>query len=117
MFKLTDRFWWPVVLEVPGDGQTVKHAIELQFLRKSEAELEQLREAEKTDAGICRAVVRGWKRVLGDDNQELTYTEENLNQLLDEIAGSALTIAVTYFDAMLGAARRKNFAGLRGTGL
>lgn len=116
MFKLTDRFWWPVDLELPGDGQTMKRRIELEFKRKSQVELDALRESNKTDAEICADVVTGWKVVRGDDDQDLTFTPANLQALLDEVAGARLTIVATYFDAMLGAARRKNLSGLRGIG-
>jgi hypothetical protein len=116
MFKLTDRFWWPVDLEVPGDGQTVKRRIELEFKRRSQGELDALRESNKSDAAICADVVLGWKNVRGDDDQDLTFTPANFQQLLREVAGSRLTIVATYFDAMLGAARRKNLSGLRGIG-
>jgi hypothetical protein len=116
MFKLTDRFWWPVVLEVPGDGTTVKHKIEVEYKRKTQQEVDTLREAAKTDEEICLEVVTGWKGVKGDDGEELQFSPSNLQQLLDEITGARFTIVTTYFEAMQGAARRKNFQAARGIG-
>lgn len=116
MFKLTDRFWWPVILEVPGDGEMVKHRIELQFKRKTQPELDALVNSGKSDEEVCREVVTGWKGVKGEEGQDSTFTPDNFGRLLDEVAGSRFTIAATYFDAMQGAARRKNLLGLRGTG-
>ena len=116
MFKLTNRFWWPVDLEVPGDGQTVKRRIEVEFKRMAQGELDALRESNKSDADICAELVLGWKGVKGDEDQDLGFTAENLRLLLDQVAGARLAIVATYFDAMLGAARRKNLSGLRGIG-
>lgn len=116
MFKLTDRFWWPVILEVPGDGDMVKHRVELQFKRKSQSEMDELTKSAKTDEELCREAVTGWKGVKAENGDELAFTDANFGRLLDEVAGARLTIASTYFDAMQGAARRKNLLGLRGTG-
>lgn len=116
MFKLTDRFWWPVILEVPGDGEMEKHRVELQFKRKSQSEMDVLVKSAKSDEELCREVVTGWKGVKAENGDELSFTEANFGRLLDEVAGARLTIASTYFDAMQGAARRKNLLGLRGIG-
>lgn len=116
MFKLTDRFWWPVILEVPGDGDVQKHRIELEFKRKTQSEMDAMMKDATTDEAICREVVTGWKGVKAENGDELTFTPANFGQLLNEVAGARLTIASTYFDAMQGAARRKNFNALRGIG-
>lgn len=117
MFKLTDRFWWPVILEVPGDGGEVqKHRIELAFRRKSQSELDRLTAEAKTDEQICRDVVVDWRGVKAEGGEDLSFSETAFLALLDEVAGARLAIAMTYFDAMQGAARRKNLLGLRGIG-
>jgi hypothetical protein len=115
MFKLTDRFWWPVILEVPGDGDMQKHRVELQFKRKTQAEMDALAKDAKTDEEICLEVVVGWRGVK-EGGEELAFSEPAFLGMLNEAAGARLTVASTYFDAMQGAARRKNFAGLRGIG-
>lgn len=116
MFKLTDRFWWPIILEVPGDGEMQKHRIELQFTRKSQAELDTLLAEAKTDEEICRKIVVGWRGVKLENGEDLTFSETAFLGLLDEVAGARTTIATTYFDAMQGAARRKNLLAARGIG-
>jgi len=116
MFKLTDRFWWPVILEVPGDGDMQKHRVELQFKRKTQAEMDALSKDAKTDEEMCLEIVVGWRGVKAEGGEDLAFSETAFLGLLDEVAGARLAIAMTYFDAMQGAARRKNFAGLRGIG-
>ena len=117
MFKVAQSptFSWPVELEVPGEGKPVKHRIDLTFKRLSQAALEDISKAGKSDADICREVVVGWKGVQDEAGKDLDFTSVSLNQVLD-IAGAAYQIVATFYYAMEGAARRKNLLALRSTG-
>lgn len=111
MFKLkqSDTFFWPVEVQVPGDGgKFEKQTFDAQFKRVSQSRLQEMRDeieaGRATDAGIVRDVMVGWRGVT-DEGTEVPFSETTLAQLLDVPAVSA-SIVMAFVQAHSGLARK-----------
>lgn len=119
MFKLDENEEtlirnWPVIINVPQDGGTIKaQEINADFLLLPQEQIdEQLTLAREGDGNadieILRRVVKGIGGVADSDGKAIAYTPELLEKLLKKpYVRSALVN--TYFEAAAGKkAKRKN---------
>lgn len=111
MFKLkqTDTFFWPVEVQIPGDGGKFdKQTFDAQFKRVSQQKLYAMREdieaGKVTDDSFAREVLVGWRGVT-DDGTEVPFSETTLDQLLD-IPTVAASIVMAFTKAHSGLARK-----------
>jgi hypothetical protein len=113
MFKIaqTPTFWARVKGELPaeGGGQPLQVSFRMQFKRLTRTELNALTERmkieEKDDAWFLEQIATGWDEVMGDDNEPLPYTPENLRRVLDVVF--AATPLSAFYDN-LPKAKQKN---------
>lgn len=112
MFSISQSssYTWPVTVEFPiSGGKTEKQTFDVEFKRLTQSKIKELRDAayqgKLTDDETCRQIVVGWRGV-SDNGQELPFSPENLDALL-EIALVPASIVRSFFDSMEGA-KRKN---------
>lgn len=121
-FKLTKShlYWWPVTVRIPDPeqpGKIVERVLQVQFeprgrdeqlaAQEAAAKLTSLREIIDHDIAEARAVIRNWDDVIGDDNQLVPFTLENLNLALQhswfrKAIQAALTESMNGEEARLG---------------
>jgi hypothetical protein len=106
VLKKIDSYLWPVKIELPKDGGSYhKHTFQALFKRIPQSELKKLIEGEvekaPTDNEFCKAVMIGWKDIKDEESNDVEYSEENLEKLL-EIPMVAKTIVTTYLDSIAG---------------
>ena len=114
MFKLmpSPAYWWPVTIGQPAEdkpGEIVATTFDVQFLRKTVSEqqawMEQVRTEVRTDAEYVRPLVVGFRRVFGEADAEVPFSDEALKQLLD-VPGVGTAIARAYFESNDKAAQK-----------
>lgn len=124
MFTLakTWKFWWPVKVHVPRDGEIVVEEFQAQFVTMDDDEMAAWRQSmaeflvEKQGAlgadyyarDLGRIVV-GWRDVEDDDGTSVPFTPENLR------AAAAIpfvrdALYAAYVDGLSGKALEKNSA-------
>jgi hypothetical protein len=114
MFKLmqSDSYFWPVKIDVPSDGG--KHDVQtfdVQLKRVSQSRLLEMKTEvlanTMTDASFAREVVIGWKGITDADGNDVPFSVDTLEKLLDivTVAGSIAKAAMASYD---GGAKRKN---------
>lgn len=75
-------FFWPVVIKTPKDGggyDEQKLNLEFKFLKDSE--LVDLVKKSNSDKELCKAIVVGWKDVLDEQEQPVSF--ESFEDVLD----------------------------------
>ncbi len=110
MFKIkqSDSYTWPVKFEVPVDGGGFKaETFDGEFLRITQSRFKAMMESLTPDREICREILIGWKGVIGEDGQEMPFSESARDKLLDIplVAGAVVT---AFLDAYTGRAKVKN---------
>jgi hypothetical protein len=90
MFKLgqTDRFSYPVTVDLPGDGgKRQTYTFDAIFRRLSRDEFlavtTRAQAGELDDAQLVRDVLLGWKGIQDEHGQELPFSEQAREQVLD----------------------------------
>lgn len=111
MFKIkqTPEFFWPVEVQVAGDGgKYERQSFDALFRRKSDTQIQEMRErierGELTDRAFCREVLAGWKGI-SDEGQDVPFSETALEQVLD-VPGVAAAIVLAYANAHSGVVRK-----------
>ena len=90
MFKIgqTDRFTYPVHVEISGDGgKRQTHTFDATFKRLSREEFQAMMKAAQEgsleDASVAADVLLGWKGVQDEHGGDLPFSEENRDALLN----------------------------------
>lgn len=111
---LPANFWWTVRVPVPVHDDYQVAELDVLFEPKPQDRIDQMRGLQPlpdgqvlTETQICREVVRGWKRLLGEDGQDVPFSPQALEQALAAPLLRA-SIVATYLAAMTGMAARKN---------
>ena len=83
MFKLTEQqeYWWPVTVSFPKDGSFTKHTFTALFRVIPTTQVADL--ARDDPRKILADALIGWKDIVDDDHNEIPYSEEVRDQLLD----------------------------------
>jgi hypothetical protein len=100
----TDQYSWPVVVQMPkSGGQWDKMSFDVTFKRLRQSEIKKWFEDSNTgDKDFCRSVVVGWKGIQSEDKQDVPFSHESLEVLLDE-PQVATAIAKAYLESVSGA--------------
>lgn len=104
--KRDDRFKWPVSFDVPVDGGKFKReTFDGIFIRVSQSRLRELTDlvssGEVTDIDVAREVLVGWSGIKDDNGEDVPFSDEALEQLLD-VPMLASAIVVKYFESLQG---------------
>lgn len=100
------RFAWPVTVLVPTEGGQEERKFTGTFRLLSQEELDKA--AQDGDAGVCKAVLVGWKQdEVTIDGAPAPYSEANRDRFL-AVSFVRFAIARAYYDAVGGALRVKN---------
>ena len=106
MFKIVDEFNfnWPVEIRVPSDGgKFKKHEIEVRFKGLDQTRISEL--VLSRDEDLLREVVVGWTGIQDEDGNELAFSPDILDSLLDKpFVRASLTEA--YLSAVNGVERK-----------
>ncbi len=89
------------------NGKEEKQNFEAEFKRLTSAEVKALWDANTVDKDFAETVLVGWKLVDADTRDEVPFTPENVNLLLQNVPGLAYTI-VLKFNETLGLSLAKN---------
>lgn len=109
MFKISqsDSYFWPVIVNLPGDhGSRKKETFDAQFKRISASRIREIRDqgerAELNDVDLCKEILLGWRDVKSEKNEEIPYSVEARDQMLD-IQLVASSIIQAFFESLTGA--------------
>lgn len=108
MFKLSqsEAYFWPVVVEFPVDGRTDKQDFSGKFKRLKQSRLkeiaDQIQAGKITDSELVREILVGWKDIKGEDGQDLPFTSDALDRLLD-VPLVSQAIVTAFFNSVTGA--------------
>ncbi len=92
MFKLdqSETYWYPVTVEMTSDdGRRRKFDFEAEFERIPQSEIKEMfrprdeDEPKLQDDEVVERVFRGWRKIVGPDDQPLEVNHENRRKLLD----------------------------------
>ena len=101
-------FNWPVEFDIPGDGKPLKVKFTAKYKRLPQSRVDAMLESQPSDDAVVQEVFDGWgDDVKDEEGHKLEFNAVNLNTVL-EVAGARRAIARTFFEAMLGEAKRKN---------
>jgi hypothetical protein len=71
---------WPVKVKTPGDGGVqLEETFDAEFRRVTRPELQKLSE---DDDVMVRSILVGWSGILGDDGEELPFSEAARDELM-----------------------------------
>jgi hypothetical protein len=112
MFKIaiTETYVAPVTVQIPGEKSPRK--FDLEFLRRSQAEIEALvakiKDGALTDAQLCHEVVVGWpaRNITDSEGTDVAFSTDALDRLLG-IYPLPSAIVQAYFNS-ISSAREKN---------
>lgn len=106
ILKKIESYFWPVKIQLPKSGGGFSnHEFQALFKRIPQSDLKKLIEGEEgkapTDKAFCEAVMIGWKDVKDEEGNDLEFSDETFNQLL-EIPQVAQTLVNAYVDSIAG---------------
>jgi hypothetical protein len=116
VLKQSDTYTWPVAFDVPVDGgRHERQTFDGEFKRLPQskigpmvAELQRLEDLGDLDriTEIAGDVLVGWSGISDDQNKEIPFSQNALQQLL-EVPFLAVAVLKAYMDSIKGA-KRKN---------
>lgn len=116
MFKIgqTDRFSYPVKVDIVGDGgKRNTYTFDAIFRRLQREEFSALARAaaagERDDLSIAREVVLGWKGIQDADGNDLPFSEANFDLVMADWPVLPCVVAA-FMESHIPKAREKNFA-------
>lgn len=114
MFKIgqTDRFTYPVSVEVVGDnGKRSSYSFDAVFKRLSNDEFVEVSRSAKMgdlpDIDLVRDVLIGWKGIQDEDGNDMPFTEANRDLVLN-IWPVTPSIVTAFLEANTPKGRSKN---------
>ena len=114
MFKLgqSDRFTYPVSIEVLDEsGKRKTYSFDAVFKRLSNDQFIEVSRAAKAgelpDLDLVRDVLLGWKGILDEDGNELTFSEANRDMVLN-VWPVTPTIVSAFLEANTPKGKQKN---------
>ncbi len=103
MFKLNTNghYSWPVEISVPIDGGVhEKQVLDVKFKRLPQSKIQELlSNEESSDNKFCKEIIVGWKGVCDESGNEIPFSNEALDNLLD-FPQLAKKIVVTYLSSL-----------------
>jgi hypothetical protein len=102
--KKVTTYKWPVPIFSPADGGGfTKETIDLEFLRISRSELENM----KDNVQLLKKVIKGWSGYTDEDDKAIPFSVSALEELMEDTA-FVPGAAKAYWDSMNGAAQAGN---------
>ena len=118
VLKQSNSYTWPVSVKLPADGgKFEKQTFDAQFKRLPQGRINEIQvdvqtrikasernetlEGGISDQSIADELLVGWSGVVDGDGDEILFSEELKEQLLD-ISTVASAIIVAYFDSLTG---------------
>ena len=118
VLKQSNSYTWPVSVKLPADGgKFEKQTFDAQFKRLPQGRINEIQvdvqtrikasernetlEGSISDQSIADELLVGWSGVVDGDGDEILFSEELKEQLLD-ISTVASAIIVAYFDSLTG---------------
>jgi len=118
VLKQSSSYTWPVSVKLPADGgKFEKQTFDAQFKRLPQGRINEIQvdvqtrikasernetlESGISDQSIADELLVGWSGVVDGDGDEILFSEELKEQLLD-ISTVASAIIVAYFDSLTG---------------
>lgn len=115
VLDLSKTYWWPVVIELPSSkshakaGEMDKFSFEVEFRRLKKTEFNAIFDNEgMTDADILRQFVVGWRKVMTSPTEEMPFSKDAIENLIEEAPGMANAIATAFLTSAAGGAKAKN---------
>jgi hypothetical protein len=105
MFKLVaGDYFWPVKFTMPIDGgKHEEKTIDLRLKRLPQSEFDKalvdIQEGTITSTEFAKRLITGWKNVLDEENKEIPFSVESLDQFL-EIPNAALAVFQEYYKSL-----------------
>jgi hypothetical protein len=112
MFVLSKSgsYSWPVEIETPSSGgKHEKHSFDAEFKRLPQSKVKELLDSsveENSDKPFVKAVMIGWKGIADEKGQEIPFSQEALEDLL-EVPQAAKQIVFAYMKS-IGGSKVKN---------
>lgn len=82
----SDSYFWPVVVEFPGDGKKEKQEFKAQFKRVSQDKIKEIGSAIDNDLtndeALCKEMLVGWDGIATGSGEKIPYSEEARDKLL-----------------------------------
>lgn len=102
--KKVTTYKWPVPVFSPADGGGFnKETIDLEFLRISRSELENM----KDNVQLLKKVIKGWAGYNDADGEAIPFSASALEELMEDTSFVPCA-AKAYWDSMNGAAQLGN---------
>jgi hypothetical protein len=107
MFKiLPSTYFWPITAHVAEDGKVVEKVLfEAEFKRLGQKEFEEIKKLPVLDQ--VKAVVLGWRNAKDVEGNDVPFTPETFNDLLNQLPDS-LGLFVEAFLESQSLIKRKN---------
>lgn len=112
--KQSAAYWWPVSFSTPAEdrpGQRDEHRIEVQFKRLDDdahdALMKRSVDEQLKDREILPELVRGWRNVLDEHDNEQPFSPEKLTELL-RVPGVPGAIMLAYLKSRFEAAEKNS---------
>jgi len=111
IIKKSESYIWPVVVKFPmSGGRHAEERFDAEFKRVTNSRIreiqKQIEKEEISDIDLAKEILVGWKGVHDDEKNEMPFSIENKEQLLD-VALVAGAIVTAFFESITGA-KRKN---------
>lgn len=109
--NLSKTYFTPVVVEVPMDGgRFEKMTFDAEFERLTREEFEELIEQQRkdgmTDRALLERVLKGWKKVVDEDGEDVPFSETG-KQAVFSVVQAVPAIVKAFFSSMANV-REKN---------
>ncbi len=111
VLKQSETYTWPVTVKFPvSGGRHSEEKFDAEFKRITQSKVKEIQQqiADEliTDIDLAKEVLVGWRGVLDENKNEIPFSIEAKEQLLDvALVGSA--VAQAFFESFSGA-KRKN---------
>lgn len=111
VLKQSDTYTWPVTVKFPvSGGRHTEEKFDAEFKRITQSKIRDIQQRiaddQLTDIDLAKDVLVGWKGVLDENKNEIPFSIEAKDQLLEvALVGSA--VAAAFFESFSGA-KRKN---------
>jgi hypothetical protein len=113
MFTLatSNSYIWTVTVELPDDKNKIKkQSFDAEFKRLPQSRINEIlaafKQGDGTDVSLASEILIGWSGINDSDGNEVIYSEQAKEKLLD-IMGVSAAIVTALFDSFQGA-KRKN---------
>lgn len=101
---IAKSYEWPITVNIPNNGKYIDRTFKGEFALLDNDELKQIREGSfvEDDSELAKVVLIGWSGVKGEDGEEIPYSDETKEKLLN-IPYVCHGIVVSFLESLSGA--------------